>query len=282
MKSEIKLTILIFYILLLGVSLFLPFYIFDNIFSDKTEVYFFDVGQGDSSLIITPSKNYILIDGGPDNTVVYKLGKYLPFFNRKIDLVIITHPHDDHLVGLIAVLNRYDVKMILMTNAKCLTATCMELERIITEKNIQIQWADYRGVMNWDKDLNFEVFLPDGRQDNEKNLNNYSVVGRMTIGDRSLIFMGDQEKEELLIGEDIESQVIKAGHHGSANANDCKFLTDVKPEYAIISVGQNNKFGHPQPKTLECLNDLNVKILRTDLIGDIHFSIDENSIILDN
>jgi len=282
MKSEIKLTILIFYILLLGVFSFLPFYINDNIFLGQTEVYFFDVGQGDSSLIVTPNKHYILIDGGPDNAVVYKLGRYLPFFQRKIDLVIITHPHDDHLIGLIAVLNRYDVKMILMPDAKCLTATCIELERIIKEKNIKIQWADYRGVMNWDKDLNFEVFLPDGRQESEKNLNNYSVVGRLAIENKSFLFMGDQEKEELLIGENIEANVIKAGHHGSANANDCKFLSNVKPEYAVISVGQDNKFGHPQLKTIECLNDLNIKILRTDFLGDIHFSIDENSLMLDN
>ncbi len=280
MKVEVKMLILIFYILLLGVVLFLPLYLYDHLRPAGAVVYFFDVGQGDSSLIITPGRQYILIDGGPDNTLAYKLGRYLPVFQRTIDLAVITHPHDDHLIGLLSVLRRYRVNSILMPKTDCQTAACRELNKIIAEKNIFVQTADRCGGMDWGSGINFEILNPCQKNFKDKNLNNYSVVGRLKIEDSFIMYMGDAENEENLSAGRIAAEIIKIGHHGSANANNCDFLRQVGPAYAVISLGAKNKFGHPHLKTLDCLNRLGTKIFRTDQNGDIVFKTEGHKLEL--
>ncbi len=278
MKPEAKLPILIFYILLFGVLIFLTAYIFQASLAKGTEIYFFDIGQGDSSLIITPDLKYILIDGGPDNNIIYKLGQHLPFFQKKIDLIILTHPHDDHLLGLLEVMSRYEIGMVLMPKAQCQTAGCQQLEKILEQKNIPVQFVDHQGILNISPNLDFKILMPKEFVVTEKNLNNYSIVFQMINGGVKLLFVGDQENEEELIGNDIKSDIIKVGHHGSQNANDCDFLKDVDPIYAIISVGKDNKFNHPSQTTIDCLGFIGSKIIRTDSDGDIKFLI-ENGIL---
>lgn len=278
MKPEAKLLLLIFYILLVGILLFLSLFIFQASVEKDLRIIFFDVSQGDSSLIITPDQKYILVDGGPDNKVIYKLGKYLPFFGREIDLMVLTHPHDDHLVGLLETAKRYNVKMILMPKTFCQTQTCLEFEKIIDQKNIPIQFVDHSGLMNISPGLDFEILMPSEFLKDEKNLNNHSIVFQLVFKDVKALFMGDQENEEELIEKNFDIDLVKIGHHGSYNANDCDFLKTIDPIYAIVSVGKDNQFNHPSQSTLDCLEKINAEILRTDQLGDLEFLVENGKL----
>src|SRR3989339_589356 len=210
----------------------------------QLKVYFFDVGQGDAVLIRTPSRQNVIIDGGPDNVLAAKLGQALPFYDRTVDLMILTHPHDDHLVGLIQVLEKYQVKQILYTGALQPTDNYLKWLQVIKDKGL--------------------------------NLNNSSIVSRLAYGQISFLFMGDLEQageEEILglSGVSLNSQVIKIGHHGSETSSGEEFLRAVSPDYAVISVGRDNKFGHPSRRIIKRLQRLGTEILRTDELGDVVF-----------
>lgn len=245
--------------------------------SSTLRLLFFDVGQGDAALIITPAGQTILVDGGPDNAVVEKLGRYLPPTVREIDEVILTHPHSDHVAGLVEVLKRYAVKRVVMTGITHTTDDYLEFLRLIRDKKITAQLIDrpqeelIGGVV-----LQYlepaESFLT-ARPD---NLNNSSIVFRLVYGSSSAMFTGDFEQEELLASSSapLKSDLLKVGHHGSTNANSQNFLRAVAPAYAIISVGADNTYGHPHYRTIYYLEQLGAKIFRTDQSGDIEFDSD--------
>jgi len=238
------------------------------------EVSFFDVGQGDSIFIETPQRHQILIDGGPDSMVLEKLGKEMPFWDRTIDLVILTHPDFDHLNGLIEVLNSYEVKNILWTG-------------IVSDKNEYNEWLD---VMKKEKakvtiaeagqkiksgGVYLEIVYPFDNLNGRKveNTNNSSVVSRLVFGETSFLFLGDiyqsVEKEIAEKKGNLDSDVLKISHHGSKYSSNNDFIKKVSPEIGVISVGKDNNYGHPSQETLETLGKYGINILRTDLEGDI-------------
>lgn len=250
--------------------------------NNTLRIYFFDIGQGDGMLIRTPSGQNIVIDGGPDNGFIAKLGQALPFYNQTIDLLILTHPHDDHLLGLVEVTKRYQVKQILYSGALHSTNAYLDWLNIIKEKKIPLKIAQ-AGQQFFFNDLELKVIYPFINFTNQKveNLNQTSVVVQLIYHKTKVLFMADLEKEgEREIVDkyqlnsrlaDLKSDVIKIGHHGSGYSSTLAFLKQISPKYAIILVGQGNKFNHPASSTLAKLTILGVKIFRTDLNGDIIF-----------
>lgn len=242
---------------------------------------FFDVGQGDASLIIASGGEDILVDGGPDNTVVQKLGEYLPYADRKIEYIILTHPHADHVDGLVEVLNRYEVGVVIMTGVVHTTADYQEFLRLIEEKNIPVRLIDRpQELAVGGAKLVFlepKKSLANLRPD---NLNDSSIVFQLQYVSSTALFTGDFENEEVLALQSLmslKSDVLKVGHHGSTNANDEGFIKLVRPAYAVISVGLGNQFGHPHYRTLHYLEEAGAMILRTDESGDIRFECDSAS-----
>lgn len=241
------------------------------------EVNFFDVGQGDSIFIETPKSQQVLIDGGPSSVILEKLGKEIPFWDREIDLVILTHPEADHLVGLLEVLKKYKVENILWTGIVRDTPEYVEWQKLIKEERAKIYIAEKGEKILMSDDISIDILYPlqnlEGKE--LKDSNDTSVVGRLAFDYNSFLFTGDitqiAEKElsnsrEL---ENIDPDVLKVAHHGSKTSSSSEFLQEVSPELAVISVGKNNSYGHPTPETLENLNKYGIKVLRTDERGDI-------------
>ncbi|MFA6919122.1 MAG: MBL fold metallo-hydrolase [Patescibacteria group bacterium] len=242
--------------------------------AQKLKVIFFDVGQGDASLIITPGGEKILTDGGPDNAVVRKLGEYLPFYDKKIDYIILTHPHADHVAGLVEVLRRYQVGKIFTTGVAHSASDYLEFLDFIKEKNIPVEIIDSREEIALSSGIKINFLYPDKSFEGLKleNLNNSSIAYKLSDASTTFLFMGDLENEEYLASttpEEIQSDVLKVGHHGSVNANDKEFLKLVSPEFAIVSVGVDNSYGLPGFRTLHELQKDGSHIFRTDENSDI-------------
>ena len=250
----------------------LSFILFSEYQRDGLEFIVFSVGQGDSILIRTLSRRDILIDGGPDNTLVYKLGQYLPFYDREIDLIILTHPHSDHVIGLIEVLKRYQVKKVLMTGVKYYSAEYLAFEEEILKRHIPVEVITHRGEMLLDRDTKLDIIFPNQSffDKENKNLNNTSIVAKLIYASSSIMLTGDFEDEENLVAKDLDlsADILKVGHHGSRTANSLDFLAAVNPKIAVISSGLGNKFDHPHQETLENLKKLGISIYRTDSGGD--------------
>lgn len=249
--------------------------VFDFSQPQLLEVSFFDVGQGDSIFIETPQRHQILIDGGPDNTVLEKLGKEMPFWDRTIDLVVLTHPDFDHINGLIEVLKSYKVENILWTGVLSEKPEYQEWKAALEKENARkvIAEAGERIVAG---ETIFEVLYPfeslAGQE--PKSSNNSSIVLRLVFGEQSFLFTGDiyksAENEILQKGESVKSDFLKVAHHGSKNSSAPEFIGQVLPEVAVIQVGKDNNYGHPAQETLETLEKYDIKnIIRTDLEGDI-------------
>lgn len=257
------------------------------------KIVFLDVGQGDSILIRTGEGKNVLIDGGPDKTVLYKLEKYLPWYDRTIDAMILTHPHADHLIGLIEAAKRYEVKRIISTGIVHTTPEYLEWLDLIKAKNISAEPFKKGDRIAIDDDVNLTALSPEKSLVGERveDLNNSSLALLLQTPNEKILLMGDAGEpiEKQLIrsyssvgrssekrvnpgSSDIENIIIlKTGHHGSNSATGSEFLQIVKPKYAIISAGIDNRFGHPHLDTLKHLHDSGAEILRTDERGDIVF-----------
>jgi len=242
----------------------------------RLHLVFFDVGQGDALFIKSPSGKNILIDGGPDKSVLYGLGEKLPFWQRNLDLVILTHPHADHLIGLIEVLKNYQVKKVASSGVVHTSSEYLKFLELIKEKNIPFQPLHLGDRFDFEDGLSLEVLWPfevlAGKQ--VEDLNESSVVLRLSYGDFSALLTGDISKtteEKLMNNFNFQVNVLKVPHHGSKISLDEEFLKMLACQTAVICVGQN-KFGHPAKETLEKLKSL--RVLRTDQEGEIEIISD--------
>lgn len=267
MKSQIK---IITFVLVIIASFLLIKFTTSEI-DDNFHLYFLDVGQGDALYARDKSGNDILIDGGPDLSILTGIGNAMLYNDRVIDYLVLTHPHADHLFGLVEVVKRYEVKNIILTDAIATTQEYQEFLNIIKDKNIHTILANNGEIYKIGDNFNFQIIYPDEsfKDTNIKNLNNTSIIGKIIFGSVSIQATGDAEKD--LQGkiankycDQLSSNIIKIAHHGSKNGINTNFFDCVNPEMAIISVGFDNKFGHPHQETLEFLNKNNVKTLRTD------------------
>ncbi len=241
------------------------------------EVIFFNLGQGDAIFIETPKNHQILIDGGPTSAILEKLAKEMPFWDRTLDLVILTHPEKDHLAGLIEVLKRYKIDFILWTGVVRDTFEWREWQKLIDaqrKKGAELIVARAGQRISASK-MVLDLFHPLENLAGQplKDSNNTSLVAKLIYGQNSFLFTGDiyQSEEEKLIkaGFDIDSDLLKVAHHGSKTSSSEEFVAKVSPEIAVIQVGKDNKYGHPHSEVLETLAKYGIKILRTDQHGDI-------------
>ncbi|MFH1413122.1 MAG: MBL fold metallo-hydrolase [bacterium] len=239
---------------------------------DQLKVVFLDIGQGDSILIKAPDGQVVLIDGGPDKTVLSELSKYLPWWDKHIDLMILTHPHADHATGLNYVLDDYQVDRIMATGVSHTASSYISWwEQANNMDNLII--ADKPMSVNLgDCDLN--ILYPDFSILNQAvdNLNNTSIVSKLVCGQTKWLFAGDieEETEQYLLDSntDLSADVLKVAHQGSKTSSTLEFLQAVDPDIAVIIVGKNS-FGHPSPLILNRLERIAEKILRTDRDGSV-------------
>ncbi|MBI2609687.1 MBL fold metallo-hydrolase [Candidatus Giovannonibacteria bacterium] len=242
-----------------------------------------DVGEGDSIFIETPSGNQVLVDGGPDKKVLKELGSVMPFYDRALDLVVLTHPNLDHIAGLVDVLNNYKVGMILDTGDFYALPDYEEFKKLAEKKGIKRIQARRGMKLELDTGTEFSVLWPEQLVSGDPNYN--SVISKLSFGETDFLLTGDAEKGEELslvsFGDDLKSEVLKVGHHGSKTSSNPLFLDRVRPEYALISVGRKNKFGHPSVEVMNNLGAVGAKIFRTDLNSRIEIRSDGKNLTLE-
>jgi len=266
----------------------------------KLKIIYFDVGQGDAAYIRTAGGQDILIDAGPSDVILSKLGEAMPFYDRTLDIIILSHPHADHSTGLVGVLNNYSVRQVYLTGVVHTSSEYLEFLKLLkNHPEIEKIKIDHRFNVDLGNETELQFLYPDFDVAAataikiypflKENLNNTSVVVRLVAGDQSFLFLGDIEKDVeayLLTSQSrsisvqsatgdfswLKSTVIKIPHHGSKTSSTIPFLTAVSPQTAVVSVGAGNSFGHPSPIVLKRLSDLEIKTLRTDLEGDIVIS----------
>ena len=244
------------------------------------EAHFIDVGQADSSLVRLPDGINILIDGGTESTAP-ELVRYLKAQNvNRIDILIATHPHEDHIGGLASVVKEFDIGSIYMPKVSHTIRSYERLLTAISDKGLKVNTAKAGVVLTAGDVLEAEFLSP--VSDEYDNLNNYSCALKITYGKTAFLFMGDAEalaeKEILNLGKDISANVLKVGHHGSSTSSSSSFLGAVNPKIAVISCGKNNSYKHPSAQTLKRLEERSVNIYRTDEMGTIKISSDGNII----
>jgi competence protein ComEC len=234
-----------------------------------------DVGQGDSILLITPSGKQILIDGGRDNTALSRLGKAMPFFDRTIELLVLTHPDADHVTALPAVLARYRIERVLMTGVAHDSDIYRAFLEAVRDEGARVLLADPDLDVDMGDGVLLDVVWPRpgllGRT--TKKTNETSIVLRALYGGHSILLTGDIEAEAeagiLASGEHIDSDVLKVAHHGSRTSSMTGFLLATSPELAVISVAAKNPFGHPHPWVTRRLATLGIPVRTTAEEGTV-------------
>lgn len=252
----------------------------ETVSKDDIIVHFIDVGQGDSILIQVNSKN-ILIDAGPKASE-NMLSSYLKQQKiSKLNYVIATHPHEDHIGGMPYVIKHIAVGAFYAPKVTINTSYFSDMVSALKSRKLKINIIKPGNCINLGKNTNFEFIAPNNSK--YENLNNYSAVIKITFGNTKFLFTGDAEKlseQEILdSGYDISCDVLKVGHHGSNSASSYDFLSKAAPKYAVISCGKNNEYGHPHKQTLTSLNKLKCTVYRTDLNGSIVFISNGTEII---
>jgi len=235
----------------------------------KLHVHFLDVGQGDAIFLVSPSGKQILIDGGPDLAVLEHIGRYMPFLDRTIELLVLTHPDADHITGLPEVLRRYEVERVLFSGAQHTSGRYDAFLTHLLEKEIPLIEANPGEDIDLGDGLVLDVIwpMPGVFGTAPKNANDLSVVLRVLYGDTAILLPGDIEEEAeiaiLASGVDLESTILKVPHHGSRTSSSTGFLLAVDPEFAIISAGRDNQFGHPHSDVLDRYKRLGISVRTT-------------------
>lgn len=244
-----------------------------------------DVGQGDAILITTPGNQQVLIDGGPDLRVLEQLGDAMPFGDRHIELMMLSHTDADHVTGLVEVLRRYEVGKILMTGVARDTAIYNAFLDAARENGAQVIIADADHDLDLGAGVLLDILSPQeslfGREVKEPN--NASIVAKLTWKDHEVLLTGDIEEwvEETMLKEglDLRADILKVPHHGSKTSSSEAFLLAVDPDLALISVGRDNHYGHPRPEVLARYAALGIPVRRTDLEGPAFASCEAGSCI---
>ena len=244
-------------------------------------IYFIDVGQGDSSLIVTPNNKKILIDGGgtmnssgnfdvgEDTLLPYLLNRRI----KKLDYIMISHFDADHCQGLIAILNSLKVKNIIISKQAEKVDNYEKIMETIVKKKINIMVVKRGEVIKVDNNVEIKIVYPESKLYFD-DINSNSIVAKLKYNKFTMLFTGDIESkaEERIIKiaqKELKSTILKIAHHGSKTSTTEEFIEAVKPEIALIGVGKNNKFGHPNDGVIERIKSIGAKIYRTDENGEI-------------
>lgn len=243
------------------------------------EIHFIDVGQGDSSFIILPNGENILIDGG-SRSQTEKLKSYLKDLNiKKIDYLIGTHPHEDHIGSLGNIIKSFDIGKVYLPEKTNNTEVFKNLLEEIQKKGLNINIG--RSGLSLVESESFRVHLL-GPAKIYDDINNNSIVTKIEFGEFSTIITGDLEelgeKDLIALSGDLKADVLRLGHHGSDTSTSDDFLKEVRPKYGVISVGENNKYNHPNGEVLSRLKDYGIITYRTDKDGNIVLKTDGKDI----
>jgi competence protein ComEC len=246
---------------------------------DSTDlvVHYLDVGQGDSIFIELPNSQSMLIDAGVSGE-----GESIESYINdsgysKIDYLVATHPHADHIGSMTYIVKNIDIGSIYMPKVSTTTKTYEKLLTAISDKGYKVKSAT--AGMTIVEDSGFSVDILGPEEVDEDDMNNSSIIIKITYGSKSFLFIGDAETEELnTITSDMSADVLKVGHHGSRTSTTEEFLQEVNPEYAVISCGKDNDYGHPHSEVIALLNQFDITYYRTDTQGTIIISSDGSSI----
>lgn len=253
--------------------------------SKVLRVSFLDIGQGDSILIQTPSGHDMLVDGGPSDRVLEKLSQEMGYFDHHLDVMLETHPDADHITGLIPVLRQYDVDHIITSPLDGHTGVFSELEKSEGDEHAQIHIGKKGDAINFGDGVVVHILYPSANFHGNKNdTNDASVSLVITYGDESVLLTGDlpSTHEGELLSDVLPHRVTiyKAGHHGSKYSSGDQLLSYIKPEYAVISAGKENRYGHPNGETMSRLETYSQEILSTIDRGTITFLLDGTTVRL--
>lgn len=254
--------------------------------SNVMTVSFLDVGQGDAIFIETPTGGQLLIDAGINAKVLESLDDALPFFDRAIDTILMTHPDADHIGGFPDVLGSYSVRNAIQGIVFEDNPISLEIKERLKEGGlVHIVEAKDKIILDNKYNIYLEILHP-SEMFTEVDKNDASIIARLVYGDIEIMLTGDAsiKIENYLVGtvgERLQSDVLKVGHHGSKTSTDESFLGFVNPTYGIISVGEDNKFGHPHSEVIEKLNSFNVEILETKTLGTIVMKTDGKELWLE-
>jgi competence protein ComEC len=272
------------------ISSFVGWWIFSTTIPEPSsaslEMWMLDVGQGESVLVKEPSGKKLLFDGGPDDTVLVELGKVLPSWDHTLDLIILSHPHADHIRGLISILDRYSVHEVWSSGTTIDTADFRAWKTTLDQHNLTPR-SVFAGVESEFGTAHVQVYFPlqsmDGKQ--PENAHDGDVVAKITTPTASLLLTGDlnEEHETALVQSctpplcNLHALVMQVPHHGSASGLIPSFLTAVHPAAALIPVGVDNIFHHPRPEILARLTTAKIPLFRTDTDHQIHASFENTS-----
>ena len=289
-----------FYLSLISLFLLGGFFFYQNTkFNDgKLHLVVCDVGQGDGIFIRTPNGSDILVDGGPDDSILSCLSNHMPFWDRTIELMVLTHPHTDHAAGLIDVLKRYRVLHFVTEKVLGSTATYKRLEDELAVKKLSAQYLFSGDRIDFSDKTEISTLWPtqewlnqsqlqaaNGSNDSQNlDLNGFCLVQLFTYGNFTALLTGDAGAniEDKLAAEIGKVDVLKVPHHGSKTGMSDFFLNQIKPSLAIISVGANNRYGHPAQSALDLLTSHNIKYFRTDKDGTVEVVSDGKSFTVIN
>lgn len=274
MQSSLQKYGLFYFTLLLFLAVVAIFYLDYKATHRVLTFAMLDVGQGDALFIESPTGTQILVDGGPPRKVLGELRRVVPPFDRRLDAIIITNPDADHIGGFTDVLKHYKVDAMFEPGTYNDSKTYQNLKNEIKEKGIEELLAKRGMRLHLGGGAIIDILFPD-RDVSTWTTNDGSLIGKLSYGDTEIMLMGDStiDTEKIVLAgntkEYLDSDVIKVGHHGSKTSTSPEFLEATTPEYALISVGAKNSYGHPREEILEILRAAGAKILRTDLDGTI-------------
>jgi competence protein ComEC len=245
-------------------------------------VTFLDVGQGDAILIETPDGIQVLIDGGPDATVLRELSRELPWFDRTIDLMIATHPDTDHIGGLVDVLARYHVAEIITTENRGETITATAYHEALVQEGAVVTLARAGHVYQLGASTTLTVYSP-AADPSMLESNTASIVVQVRYGEVEFMLTGDapQSIENYLVGAygtQLASEVLKLGHHGSKTSTSEAFLAAVEPQFAVVSAGRYNRYGHPAREVVDRVTEAGVPLSNTATEGRVQFTTDGQTV----
>lgn len=245
-------------------------------------VSFLNVGQGDAIFIQSPAGRQVLVDGGPDRSVIRELSAVMPWYDRTIDVVIATHPDSDHIAGLIDVFDRYAVSYVVRSDVAHDTPVAGAFEKSVAREVAETVHAQRGQIIDLGKGAYLEVLFPD-RTSVGMETNDASIVVRLVYGATSFLLTGDspQSVETYLVrldGAQLHSSVVKVGHHGSRTSTNPLFVGYVAPSYAIISRGCDNRYGHPHQDVLDILGQFDIITKDTCHDGRVEF-ISDGSVV---
>lgn len=233
------------------------------------EIWMFDVGQGDALFIEMPTGEQLLIDGGPSDTVLSKLGAVLAPWDRSLDGILLTHPDADHGTGLISVLENYQVEHVYETGVRAHTQMDRSFVQQVEDEQAVVSELREGDVLAFGE-VTLEVLSPAALD--KGNRNDSSIVLLLEYGETSMLLMGDAEKEtEQRLQRFIpDVDILKVGHHGSLTSSTWNFLEQVRPEISLISAGRDNRYGHPHPIVIDRLNQLGSQVYQTNVHQDVY------------